>query len=55
MKTLVKILFIPLFLLLSSNCYALDDSQADDMADLTADFIYLNNDYGDQDLPANTP
>lgn len=51
MKTLVKILFIPLFLLLSSNCYALDDSQADDMADLTAVFIYLKNDCGYQDLP----
>ncbi|MBT0726218.1 YacC family pilotin-like protein [Rosenbergiella australiborealis] len=51
MKILAKILFFPLFFLLSSYCYALDDSQADDMADLTAVFIYLKNDCGYHDLP----
>lgn len=51
MKTLAQILLLPFFLGLSSYCYALDDSQADDMADLTAVFIYLKNDCGYQDLP----
>ncbi len=51
MKTLAKLFLIPILLGLSGYCYALDDSQADDMADLTAVFIYLKNDCGYQDLP----
>lgn len=51
MKTLAKILLLPLLVGLSSYCYALDDSQADDMADLTAVFIFLKNNCGYQDIP----
>lgn len=46
-----KLLLVSLLLGVTSASYALDDSQAEDMADLTAVFIYLKNDCGYQDIP----
>lgn len=37
----------------SSASYALTESEAEDLADLTAVFIYLKNDCGYQELPNN--
>ena len=38
-------------LALSANSYALSESEAEDMADLTAVFVFLKNDCGYQNLP----
>lgn len=38
-------------LTLSANSYALSESEAEDMADLTAVFVFLKNDCGYQNLP----
>lgn len=35
----------------SSSSFALSESEAEDMADLTAVFVYLKNDCGYQELP----
>lgn len=51
MTKIFRLLLLSLLWGVASNSYALDDSQADDMADLTAVFIYLKNDCGYQDIP----
>lgn len=51
MKTLFRIVVLGSLLALSSNSYALSESEAEDMADLTAVFVFLKNDCGYQNLP----
>ncbi|MDI5754501.1 hypothetical protein MJL79_30585, partial [Salmonella enterica subsp. enterica serovar Montevideo] len=40
-----------MILLIGANSYALTESEAEDMADLTAVFVFLKNDCGYQNLP----
>ncbi len=51
MKTLFRTVVLGSLLTLSSNSYALSESEAEDMADLTAVFVFLKNDCGYQNLP----
>jgi hypothetical protein len=47
----IKILLLAGLLGFSSTSFALSESEAEDLADLTAVFVYLKNDCGYQDLP----
>lgn len=51
MKTLFRTVVLGSLLTLSANSYALSESEAEDMADLTAVFVFLKNDCGYQNLP----
>lgn len=51
MKTLFRTVVLGSLLTLTSNSYALSESEAEDMADLTAVFVFLKNDCGYQNLP----
>ena len=51
MKTLFRTIVLGSLLTLSANSYALSESEAEDMADLTAVFVLLKNDCGYQNLP----
>lgn len=51
MKTLFRTIVLGSLLALSANSYALSESEAEDMADLTAVFVFLKNDCGYQNLP----
>ena len=51
MKTLFRTIVLGSLLTLSANSYALSESEAEDMADLTAVFVFLKNDCGYQNLP----
>ena len=51
MKTLFSTIVLGSLLTLSANSYALSESEAEDMADLTAVFVFLKNDCGYQNLP----
>ena len=51
MKTLFRTIVLGSLLTLSANSYALSESEAEDMADLTAVFVYLKNNCGYQNLP----
>ncbi|WP_428944060.1 YacC family pilotin-like protein [Pantoea sp. FN060301] len=49
-KSLKTLLLLSLFSF-SSTSFALSESEAEDLADLTAVFVYLKNDCGYQELP----
>lgn len=49
-KSLKALLLLSLFSV-SSTSFALSESEAEDLADLTAVFVYLKNDCGYQELP----
>ncbi|MEL4015794.1 YacC family pilotin-like protein [Dryocola sp. LX212] len=51
MKTGVKALMLGVLLAFSTSSQALSESEAEDMADLTAVFVFLKNDCGYQNLP----
>ncbi len=51
MKTFFRTVVLGALLAISSNSYALSESEAEDMADLTAVFVFLKNDCGYQNLP----
>lgn len=51
MKTFFRTITFASLLAVSSNSYALSESEAEDMADLTAVFVFLKNDCGYQNLP----
>lgn len=51
MKQSIRILLLTGLLGFSSTSFALSESEAEDLADLTAVFVYLKNDCGYQDLP----
>ena len=51
MKQSIRILLSTGLLGFSSTSFALSESEAEDLADLTAVFVYLKNDCGYQDLP----
>ncbi|MGP3593593.1 YacC family pilotin-like protein [Vagococcus sp. WN89Y] len=51
MKTFFKTVILGSLLAVSVNSYALSESEAEDMADLTAVFVFLKNDCGYNDLP----
>jgi len=51
MKTFFRTVVLGTLLAISSNSYALSESEAEDMADLTAVFVFLKNDCGYQNLP----
>ena len=51
MNTLFRTIVLGSLLALSANSYALSESEAEDMADLTAVFVFLKNDCGYQNLP----
>ncbi|MBP2169834.1 YacC family pilotin-like protein [Erwiniaceae bacterium BAC15a-03b] len=51
MKKGIKALFLTGLLGFSCSSFALSESEAEDLADLTAVFVYLKNDCGYQDLP----
>ncbi|WP_312951925.1 YacC family pilotin-like protein [Superficieibacter sp.] len=51
MKTFFRTMVLGTLLALSTNSYALSESEAEDMADLTAVFVFLKNDCGYQNLP----
>ena len=51
MKTLFRTIVLGSLLTLSANSYSLSESEAEDMADLTAVFVFLKNDCGYQNLP----
>lgn len=51
MNKFVSVLILGCLLGFSANSYALSDSEAEDMADLTAVFVFLKNDCGYQNLP----
>ena len=51
MKTLFRTIVLGSLLTLSANSYALSESEAEDMAGLTAVFVFLKNDCGYQNLP----
>ncbi len=51
MKKSIKALLLTGLLGFSSASFALSESEAEDLADLTAVFVYLKNDCGYQDLP----
>ena len=51
MKKSIRILLLAGLFGFSSTSFALSESEAEDLADLTAVFVYLKNDCGYQDLP----
>ena len=51
MKKSIKALLLTGLLGFSSASFALSENEAEDLADLTAVFVYLKNDCGYQDLP----
>jgi len=51
MKTLFRTILLGSLLAMSTNSYALSENEAEDMADLTAVFVFLKNDCGYQNLP----
>lgn len=51
MNIRVKILLLSVMLCFSGSSMALSESEAEDMADLTAVFVFLKNDCGYQNLP----
>jgi hypothetical protein len=51
MKTLFRSVLLGSLLAVSANSYALNESEAEDMADLTAVFVFLKNDCGYNNLP----
>jgi hypothetical protein len=51
MKTFFRTVVLGTLLAISANSYALNESEAEDMADLTAVFVFLKNDCGYQNLP----
>jgi Bacterial chaperone lipoprotein (PulS_OutS). len=51
MKTFFRTMLLGCLLVTSSQSYALSESEAEDMADLTAVFVFLKNDCGYQNLP----
>lgn len=51
MKTFFRTMLLGCLLTASSQSYALSESEAEDMADLTAVFVFLKNDCGYQNLP----
>ncbi|MGK9174869.1 YacC family pilotin-like protein [Yokenella regensburgei] len=51
MKTLFRSVLFGSLLAVSANSYALNESEAEDMADLTAVFVFLKNDCGYNNLP----
>lgn len=51
MKKSIQFLVLSGLLAFSSTSFALSESEAEDLADLTAVFVYLKNDCGYQDLP----
>ena len=51
MKTLFRTILLGSLLAVSANSYALSENEAEDMADLTAVFVFLKNDCGYQNLP----
>ncbi|MCE0802112.1 YacC family pilotin-like protein [Buttiauxella sp. S04-F03] len=51
MKMGVRALMLGLLLVFSTSSQALSESEAEDMADLTAVFVFLKNDCGYQNLP----
>jgi hypothetical protein len=50
MKKITSIFILPL-LILANSCYALSEPEAEDLADLTAVFVYLKNNCGYSTLP----
>ncbi|KAB8306251.1 hypothetical protein EH228_18370 [Erwinia endophytica] len=53
MKKSIKALVVLGLFSFSSTSFALSESEAEDLADLTAVFVYLKNDCGYQSLPDN--
>ncbi|OON39922.1 hypothetical protein BTJ39_10795 [Izhakiella australiensis] len=51
MKQCIQAVLLLAMLGFSASSYALNESEAEDMADLTAVFVYLKNDCGYQNLP----
>ncbi|RJT26634.1 YacC family pilotin-like protein [Buttiauxella izardii] len=51
MKMGVRALMLGLLMVFSTSSQALSESEAEDMADLTAVFVFLKNDCGYQNLP----
>ena len=51
MKMFFRTVVFTSLLAMSANSYALSESEAEDMADLTAVFVFLKNDCGYQNLP----
>ncbi|PKH22760.1 hypothetical protein CIG19_12345 [Enterobacterales bacterium CwR94] len=51
MKKSILALFGAAAMTFSVNSFALSESEAEDLADLTAVFVYLKNDCGYEDLP----
>lgn len=51
MTMLFRTVLLGSLLAISSSSYALSESEAEDMADLTAVFVFLKNDCGYQNLP----
>ncbi|HEY3591190.1 MAG TPA: YacC family pilotin-like protein [Buttiauxella sp.] len=51
MKMGVRALMLGMLLVFSTSSQALSESEAEDMADLTAVFVFLKNDCGYQNLP----
>ncbi|KAF1368258.1 MAG: YacC family pilotin-like protein [Yokenella regensburgei] len=51
MTTFFRTLVLGSLLAFSCSSYALSESEAEDMADLTAVFVFLKNDCGYQNLP----
>lgn len=51
MKTFFRPVLFGSLMALCANSYALTESEAEDMADLTAVFVFLKNDCGYQKLP----
>ena len=51
MKTSIKALLLMGLFSFSTTTFALNKSEAEDLADLTAVFVYLKNDCGYQDIP----
>lgn len=47
----IRLLLLAGLVSFSSTSFALSESEAEDLADLTAVFVYLKNDCGYQDLP----
>lgn len=51
MNTFFRSIILGSLLAVSANSYALSESEAEDMADLTAVFVFLKNDCGYNNLP----
>lgn len=51
MKTFFRTVLFGSLMAVCANSYALSESEAEDMADLTAVFVFLKNDCGYQNLP----